>query len=188
MCVHTYTYACKWIEKERGPCSLRAVKRMVPVSSPTRHSAMRAWPPPPFPSSWELLRLFFCCETALALTTLTVRVWPLVSGFKWSTFTNTGFRFGTELPPPPFAVDAMESAGDEGGRLLWFVFWLWVFFLQRANPNPKNLSTGFWDLSDGKDGIAHSVGGVWFLTRRRIVPPKKTKIFYMEWPQNKTKT
>ena len=60
------------------PCSLRAVKIMVPVSSPTRHSAMRDGraastddrPP-------RVVTVF----TGLELTTFTVSVWPLVPGF-----------------------------------------------------------------------------------------------------------
>lgn len=81
--------------RTRGaPCSFLAVKTMVPVSSPTRHSAIfvwRRWP--------ESGRPF--CSTVFELTTLTVSVWPLVPGFSWSTFTNTGFLLPAAAGPPP---------------------------------------------------------------------------------------
>lgn len=34
----------------------------------------------------------FLLRTVLASTTFTISVWPVVPGFKLSTFTNTGFR------------------------------------------------------------------------------------------------
>lgn len=66
------------------PWSLRAVKRMEAVSSPTRHSAMRV-----FRRCGEAAAPF--CSTVLELTTFTTSVWPLVPGFRLSTFTKTGF-------------------------------------------------------------------------------------------------
>jgi len=84
------------------PCSLRAVKTMVAVSSPTRHSAIRVWRR--------------CCETerplaktVLELTTLTTRVWPVVPGFNWSTFLNSGFLSAG------FALLCCCSDGGDGG-------------------------------------------------------------------------
>jgi len=73
------------IKRERAIlCSLRAVKTMVPVSSPTRHSAMRVG------RGLREADLPFC-KTVLALTTFTVNVWPEVPGLSWSTLMNTGF-------------------------------------------------------------------------------------------------
>lgn len=68
---------------------------MVPVSSPTRHSAIRAWRS--------------CEETGLDSSTLTVRVWPLVPGLSCSTLVNTGFL------RPGLAVPAVGFCGSSGG-------------------------------------------------------------------------
>ena len=68
------------------PWSLRAVKMIALVSSPTRHSAIRVWR-----RCCDTDRPF--CNTVLELTTFTVRVWPPVPGFNWSTFVNTDFLF-----------------------------------------------------------------------------------------------
>lgn len=60
---------------------------ITPVSSPTTHSAMRVGRGLREAEGADL-PLF---RTVLQLTTLTVNVWPVVPGFSWSTFTNTGF-------------------------------------------------------------------------------------------------
>lgn len=57
---------------------------MVPVSSPTRHSAIRVCR-----RCWDTDRPF--CKTVLELTTLTMSVWPLVPGLSCSILTKTGF-------------------------------------------------------------------------------------------------
>lgn len=57
---------------------------MVPVSSPTRHSAIRVCR-----RCWDTDRPF--CNTVLELTTLTMSVWPLVPGLSCSILTKTGF-------------------------------------------------------------------------------------------------
>uniref|UniRef100_A0A0A8YGK9 Uncharacterized protein n=1 Tax=Arundo donax TaxID=35708 RepID=A0A0A8YGK9_ARUDO len=100
-------------------CSLRAVKRMTPVSSPTRHSATRGGlepaaaaglPPPRAPAA-----------TGAELTTLTVRVWPLVTGLSWSTLVKTGFLSAGFSPPfaAAVAMAAAKMAGSEwSGRML----------------------------------------------------------------------
>lgn len=77
---HTHTKQNNETQQKKNtvPCSLRAVKTIVPVSSPTTHSAMREGraantddrPP-------RLLTVF----TGLELTTFTVSVCPLVPGF-----------------------------------------------------------------------------------------------------------
>uniref|UniRef100_A0A0D9YF32 Uncharacterized protein n=1 Tax=Oryza glumipatula TaxID=40148 RepID=A0A0D9YF32_9ORYZ len=75
------------------PCSLRAVNRMQPVSSPMRHSAIlvgRAAGPAPAPAP-AAARPFW--TTVLELSTLATSVWPPVPGLSWSTLTNTGFLF-----------------------------------------------------------------------------------------------
>ena len=82
----------RWVGEIGVPCSLRAVKTMVPVSSPMRHSAMTVG-----------LRL--CAEEGLGLCTtvsedktLATNVWPLVPGLSWSTLVNTGFLFAGLFP------------------------------------------------------------------------------------------
>uniref|UniRef100_A0A0A8XQQ8 Uncharacterized protein n=1 Tax=Arundo donax TaxID=35708 RepID=A0A0A8XQQ8_ARUDO len=103
----------------RSTCSLRAVKRIAPVSSPTRHSAMRAGleptvaaglPPPRAPAA-----------TGAELTTLTARVWALVPGLSWSILVKTGFLSAGFSPAFATAVDmaAAKIAGSEwtGGML-----------------------------------------------------------------------
>uniref|UniRef100_A0A2P2IZX5 Uncharacterized protein MANES_13G142800 n=1 Tax=Rhizophora mucronata TaxID=61149 RepID=A0A2P2IZX5_RHIMU len=79
---------------------------MVPVSSPTRHSLMRegrrgrcerdAGP-----------RRALGGGMALELTTLTMRLWPLVPGFKSSTLINKGFLFSIVVVLEVFAVVAI---------------------------------------------------------------------------------
>lgn len=70
----------KEVEGERrGPCWLRAVKRTVPVLSPTRHSARRA-------RGGGLSRMM------RAERTRAVRVWPWLWGRSRSTVVNTGLR------------------------------------------------------------------------------------------------
>lgn len=71
-------------KKNEIPCSLRAVKTMVPVSSPTTHSAILVWR-----RWWETERPL--AKTVLELMTLTVSVWPVVPGLNCSTFLNSGF-------------------------------------------------------------------------------------------------
>uniref|UniRef100_A0A7C8ZK96 Uncharacterized protein n=1 Tax=Opuntia streptacantha TaxID=393608 RepID=A0A7C8ZK96_OPUST len=97
----------------RSICSLRAVKTMVPVSSPTRHSAMRVG------RGLREADLPFC-KTVLALTTLTVNVWPEVPGLSWSTLMNTGFLLAAvalalALPLPlPVPVAAGAAVAIDG--------------------------------------------------------------------------
>lgn len=92
-------------ERENGgkPWSLRAVKTMVPVSSPTRHSAILVGR-----SCTEAARPL--SSTVLELNTWAVRVWPLVPGFSRSTFVNTGFHIA---PPPPPCCRAVAMPAIE---------------------------------------------------------------------------
>jgi len=93
------------------PCSLRAVKIMLAVSSPMRHSAMREGREAITADRPPRLGTVFTGEE---LTTFTVRVCPLVPGFSWSTFTNTGFRFAVCV--------AMDSK-------------LWDWSIENLNPS-----------------------------------------------------
>lgn len=106
------------------PCSLRAVKTMVAVSSPTRHSAIRVWRR--------------CCETerpfartVLELTTLTTRVWPVVPGFNWSTFLNSGFLSAG------FALLCCCSDGGAGGGVVAIISQTLTLILIHS-PNLQN--------------------------------------------------
>ena len=108
------------------PCSLRAVKMMVPVSSPMRHSAMRVGRM----LCEEEGRPF--CNTVLEDNTFATRVWPLVPGFSWSTFVKTGFRFAG------FSPSCCCLVAEAILRFLWwmdgcffgirfpFLFFLWL--------------------------------------------------------------
>lgn len=79
---------------ENIPCSLRAVKIIVPVSSPTRHSAMRDGRVGRARTIDDRTPLLLTpLFTGFELITFTVSVWPLVPGLSWSTLTNTGFLF-----------------------------------------------------------------------------------------------
>ena len=108
-------------KKKDSPCSLRAVKMMVPVSSPMRHSAMRVGR-----RLWEEegLPLF---KTVLDDNTFATKVWPLVPGFSWSTFVNTGFRFaGFSTTPLPSccwfdAIDQQQQTSFDQNSLLLLV-------------------------------------------------------------------
>lgn len=60
------------------------VKKMETVSSPMRHSEIRAG------QRWEEAQDF--CEIEFQLMTLMVKVWPLVSGSSWSTLMNIGLQ------------------------------------------------------------------------------------------------
>lgn len=55
--------------------------------------------------------------TGVALTTLTVRVWPLVPGLSWSTLVKTGFRSAGLSPPWAAAVDIAGAGGGVEGRI-----------------------------------------------------------------------
>ena len=65
------------------PWSFLAVKTMMPVSSPTKHSAIRICLPcgPPSRPLWT---------TILESTTLAMRLWPWVPGRSWSTLVKVG--------------------------------------------------------------------------------------------------
>ena len=65
------------------PWSFLAVKTMMPVSSPTKHSAILICLPccPPSRPLWT---------TILESTTLTMRLWPRVPGRSWSTLVKVG--------------------------------------------------------------------------------------------------
>lgn len=103
-------------ETKHGPWSLRAVNIIEPVSSPTRHSAMRenrgwARDSTTFDVEDRLARAF--TGTSFELTTFTVRLCPLVPGWRRSTFVNTGFLFsGTAAAVACFGayVDCLGAA------------------------------------------------------------------------------
>uniref|UniRef100_A0A0A9GMI6 Uncharacterized protein n=1 Tax=Arundo donax TaxID=35708 RepID=A0A0A9GMI6_ARUDO len=96
----------------KSTCSLRAVKTMQPVSSPTRHSAMRGAREEAAAGAPGRTRP----GTGVALTTLTVRVWPLVPGLSWSTLMKTGFRSAGFSPPCAAAVDIAGGGGGGSDR------------------------------------------------------------------------
>ena len=56
--------------------------------------------------------------TGVALTTLTVRVWPLVPGLSWSTLVKTGLRSAGLSPPCAAAVDMDAAWIDRGAETL----------------------------------------------------------------------
>lgn len=79
------TIGSPWFRIKRNvPWSFLAVKIINPVSSPTKHSAIRIW------RTWGPSARPFC-NTILVLTTFTVSVCPLVPGRSWSTLVNVGF-------------------------------------------------------------------------------------------------
>ncbi|KAL0305712.1 UNVERIFIED_CONTAM: hypothetical protein Sradi_5988500 [Sesamum radiatum] len=88
-CILKRTKSERETESCLDPCSLRAENRIVPVSSPTRHSAILVfW----FCGPRKVGLRGFLLRTVLEFTTFTMRVWPFVPGFKASTLTKTGLR------------------------------------------------------------------------------------------------
>lgn len=124
-----------------GPCSLRAVNIIDPVSSPMRHSAMRETRPGGGESIAfdgkvaRLARAFI--GTSFELTTFTVRLWPLVPGWRRSIFVNTGFRFsvtagaegsfGAYVACLGAALDLLAIAKKIGWK-----YWAWELWLGLA--------------------------------------------------------
>lgn len=103
--MYTNTHMCVKERAANTPWLLRAVKRMVPVSSPIKHSAIRVfwfWGP-----RNDIVFRGFLLSTVLEFNTFTIRVWPVVPGFKESTFTNTGF-----LNPELWLVKAASADAD----------------------------------------------------------------------------
>lgn len=119
--------------KRSRPWSLRAVKRIHPVSSPMRHSAILVfW----FCGPRKVGFRGFLLRTVVEFTTFTISVCPYVPGFRASTLTNTGFRspglFPATAPPSDCGVvesDTVAIGGDwndygdeEDLQRVWGVF------------------------------------------------------------------
>lgn len=114
--------------RKYGPWSFLAVKTMVPVSSPIRHSAIRVW------RRWcDTDRPF--CKTVLEERTLATRVWPLVPGLSWSTLMKTGFL------SPGFALlcCGSDSAAAVAVAVVVVVAVAIAEILKslKVNPNPR---------------------------------------------------
>lgn len=102
-CVHQWEYE---VNLKYTPWSFLAVKIINPVSSPTKHSAIRIW------RTWGASARPFC-NTILVLTTFTVRVCPEVLGRSWATLVNTGFLnpgFDSAISAKPCEIHTHERS------------------------------------------------------------------------------
>jgi len=123
---------------EKEPCSLRAVKMMVPVSSPMRHSEMRVGRTIPREDEEGLVPPPFC-RTVSEVKTLAIKVWPFVPGFIWSTFVKVGFLFAGLVP------SSCETTFDDA-IVLFFSFSLPLNFDLIPNKQ-KKVSVFKWSLT-----------------------------------------
>lgn len=100
------------IWKKNLPCWFLAVNIIIPVSSPTKHSAIRIW------RIWGPSGRPFCMIN-LELTTFTISVCPAVPGRSCSTLVNTGFLIiGLATPAIPTKKKIKENQKiDKNNRL-----------------------------------------------------------------------
>lgn len=134
---------------------------MDPDSSPTRHSEMRVF-------CWGRAGtrndddgfLGFLLSTVLALTTLTVRLWPLVPGFNWSTFMNTGFLiagFAVFAAPPALACCRLPDLLAMFG--MGYGWWWAKSLICVCNPNPNSIE--FRELEEMEEYVLNGIAE-WF--------------------------